>query len=88
MTEPHAASHPAGDTEHVPDPHGGSGAVEGAHGSTADHGDEHGHDDHAHDSMELGPVDWPMWGAGALGVAAGLVVAAAFAVATTFRFDA
>ncbi len=43
-----------------------------------DHGETHGHDDHAHLEETLGPVDWPAWGAGVLGVVAGLVVAWAF----------
>lgn len=74
MSEPHAS--------HVPDAHGASTQVEGPHGSTADHGDAgHGHDDHAHDGMGLGPIDWPMWGVGALGVALALVVAWLFWVA-------
>jgi hypothetical protein len=30
----------------------------------------------------LGPIDWPAWGAGALGALIGLVMAAAFAAAT------
>jgi hypothetical protein len=72
---------------HVPDEHGSSHEVAGPHGSTADHGEGHGHDDHAHGghghlAEPLGPIDWPMWGAGALGVAAGAVVAACFAVTT------
>ena len=47
----------------------------GPHGSTDDHGDDGGHDDHAHgDAMALGPIDAPRWGAAALGVLLGLVV--------------
>jgi hypothetical protein len=45
-----------------------------AHGSD-DHGETHGHDDHAHSSDALGPVDTVAWGAFALGIGAGLVVA-------------
>ena len=41
----------------------------------ADHGDTHGHDDHAHGNDALGPVDTARWGAFALGIAAGLLVA-------------
>jgi hypothetical protein len=73
---------------HVPDEHGTSKAVEGVHGSTADHGEDHGHDDHAHPSDALGPVDWAMWGAGVLGVLVGLVVTAGLVVATGFSFSA
>lgn len=46
-----------------------------AHGSTDDHGEDGGHDDHAHsDAMALGPIDVPRWGAAAVGVLLGLVV--------------
>jgi hypothetical protein len=46
-----------------------------AHGLD-DHGETHGHDDHAHgDGDALGPVDVERWGALALGLAAGLLVA-------------
>lgn len=61
---------------------GHAGAV--AHHATDDHGDEHGHDDHAHGGGEmLGPVDVTAWGAGALGVVLGLVVAFCFVLATS-----
>jgi hypothetical protein len=40
----------------------------------ADHGDA-GHDEHGEHAPALGPVDWFAWGAGILGVGAGLVVA-------------
>jgi len=73
---------------HVPDVHGASQAVEGQHGSTADHGDTHGHDDHAHADDALGPIDWSMWGVGVLGVALALVIAAGFVFATGFSFTA
>jgi len=46
-----------------------------AHGPD-DHGETHGHDDHAHTGDTLGPVDTRAWGALALGVGAGLLVAA------------
>ena len=45
-----------------------------AHGAD-DHGGSHGHDDHAHAVDELGPVDTAAWGAFAIGIAAGLLVA-------------
>ena len=46
-----------------------------AHGSTDDHGEDGGPDDHAHsDAMALGPIDVPRWGAAAVGVLLGLVV--------------
>lgn len=73
---------------HVPDVHGTSTVVAGAHGSTADHGDDHGHDDHAHPPEALGPIDWAMWGAGVLGVIVGLIVTAGLVLATSFSFSA
>jgi hypothetical protein len=58
--------------DHVPDP--------------AHHADEHdpGHEEHHADT--LGPVDWRMWGVGALGVIAALIVVACWAVGTQFVF--
>lgn len=84
MSDQHAPS----SADQVPDVHGTSRAVEGAHGSTADHGDDHGHDDHGHESMGLGPIDWQMWAVGVLGVAVGVVVTAGFVIATGFQFNA
>ena len=64
-----------------PDPHG-SDAMAGPHGA-GDHGEDHGHDDHAHgDGEPLGPIDLSAWGAGALGIVAGLVVALVMAAST------
>ena len=54
------------------DPH--ADEIAGPHGA-GDHGEDHGHDDHAHEDDDLGPVDVTAWGAGALGIAAGLVMA-------------
>ncbi len=66
----------------APDPHA-SDAMAGPHGSTDDHGDDHGHDDHAHgDGEALGPLDLQAWGAAALGIAAGLAVALVMAAST------
>ena len=60
---------------------GHAGAVE--HHLTDDHGDDHGHDDHAHEAEEsLGPIDGAAWGAGLLGVVIGLAVAFCFVLAT------
>ena len=42
-----------------------------------------GHDDHGAHGPSLGPVDWLAWGAGILGVGAGLVVAFCLYVATS-----
>ena len=48
-----------------------------------DAGDAHdAHDSHADAADALGPIDVFAWGAGALGVALGLVVAACFVLAT------
>jgi hypothetical protein len=64
-----------------PDPHG-SDAMAGPHGA-GDHGEDHGHDDHAHgDGEALGPLDVQAWGAGALGIAAGVLVALVMAAST------
>ncbi len=65
---------------HASDAPGHEGAV--AHHALGDHGDDHGHDDHAHDAEPLGPIDMIAWGASLLGIGLGVVVAAAFAVAT------
>jgi hypothetical protein len=67
------------------DPHesdlpGHEGAI--AHHATDDHGEDHGHDDHAHQSEELGPIDIWAWGAGAFGVLLGLAVTVCFVIAT------
>jgi hypothetical protein len=63
-----------------PKPHASphdSDAMAGPHGSMDDHGETHGHDDHAHaaDAMALGPIDLSAWGAAIAGIAAGLIVA-------------
>lgn len=59
------------------DPHAGEAMV-GPHGVADDHGDTHGHDDHAHGADVLGPLDVRAWGAALLGIALGLVVMVAF----------
>ena len=68
--------------QHASDVPGHAGAV--AHHATDDHGGDHGHDDHAHEGEDgaLGPIDVYAWGAGALGVAIGAVIAICFAAAT------
>jgi hypothetical protein len=63
-----------------PDPHAGESMV-GPHGTTGDHGDTHGHDDHAHAGMELGPIDRLAWAMGGLGIMLGFVIAAALLAA-------
>ncbi len=64
------------------DPHADEIVAGGPHGAD-DHGDApgHEHDDHAHPEEPLGPIDWRAYGAGALGLAIGLLMAATFAVA-------
>ena len=72
----------AHETHPVADEHGTSHAVEGSHGSAADHGDDHGHDDHAHAGGTLGPIDWTMWGVGVLGVIVALIITAGLVAAS------
>lgn len=69
-------SHSPGELHHPGD------VADEAHG-TADHGEEHGHDDHAHGGEALGPVDARAWGALILGAALGLVVAVCVAISTS-----
>jgi hypothetical protein len=88
MSETPAKDDDHGASAHVPDVHGTSTVVEGPHGSTADHGDGHGHDDHAHAEDALGGIDWPMWGVGVLGVVLALMMTGALAMATGFSFGA
>ena len=54
----------------------------GLHHATDDHGGDHGHDDHAHGEESLGSIDVFAWGAGVLGIAIGIGMAACFALAT------
>jgi hypothetical protein len=64
-----------------PDPHADESMV-GAHGSTDDHGGTHGHDDHAHASEKLGPLDPAAWGAALLGIVLGVGIVVALVVAS------
>ena len=64
------------------DPHAGESMV-GPHGDSMDHGDTHGHDDHAHGDEALGPIDTTAWGMGLAGILLGLVIALAFIQAAT-----
>ena len=57
------------------------------HGAT--HMDAHaqpGDDDHGHAEAALGPIDWQAWAHALLGVAAGVLVVAAFWVAVARPF--
>jgi hypothetical protein len=63
------------------DLHAGESMV-GPHGAVDDHGTDHGHDDHAHAGIELGPIDRTAWAMGALGILLGLLIAAAFLAAS------
>lgn len=87
MSETPARPEAHGASAGVADGHGAD-VIAGSHGATADHGEGHGHDDHAHASAGLGPADWPMWGAGVLGVALALAVTAALVLATGFSLGA
>jgi len=49
----------------------------------ADHGEEHGHDDHAHAGETLGPVDVQAWGALVGGIGLGLIVAICVAISVS-----
>jgi hypothetical protein len=68
MTDDHA--HQPGDI--ADEPHGAD-----------DHGDGHGHDDHAHPSEGLGPIDVQAWGALIVGIGLGLLVALCILLATS-----
>jgi ABC-type Zn2+ transport system substrate-binding protein/surface adhesin len=68
---------------HQADQPGHADAV--VHHRTDDHGEDHGHDDHAHGDGDtaLGPLDPYAWGAGLLGVGVAIVIAVCFAFATS-----
>lgn len=68
---------------HADPPHAHDGMT-GPHGAMADHGADHGHDDHAHGAASLGPVDVRAWGYGLLGIVLGLAVAVAIALGSGF----
>ncbi len=60
------------------DPHASDLPMAGGPHGLEDHGEDHGHDDHAHAEDALGPIDWPAYGAGVLGLVIGLVITWAF----------
>lgn len=68
------------------DEHADHAATADGHGDSHGdgHGDRHGGhgDDHGHGGMDLGPIDWRMWGIGVLGTAIGLVAAVCFGLTT------
>jgi hypothetical protein len=71
----HAAAHTTvvgGATDHAP-----------AHGDSHDEHADAGHD--AHGEPRVGPIDWPAWGASALGIVVGVVIAALFYLAVAAR---
>lgn len=70
-TQRPAATPESHDEHPVDEPHG-----------AGDHGDDGGHDDHAHAAEALGPIDWAAWTVGVVGVAIGVVIALGFAVST------
>lgn len=53
------------------------------HGAATTRSGDDGHDDHGHDDEALGPIDVAAWGAGVLGVGIAVVIAVAFAMATS-----
>ena len=66
---------------HADDAPGHEGAV--GHHLPDDHGEDHGHDDHAHgEGGALGPIDTAAWLAGVAGIVIALLIAGAFALAT------
>jgi hypothetical protein len=70
---------PAASPESVPD--GATGLA--GHAADEHHVDAHDPDGHGHGST-LGPIDWRAYGAGAIGTALGLVVAAILAISTGY----
>jgi len=79
MTEPDThATPPAG-----PTPHAAADLHDGPVHDAVDHGEDHGHDDHAHGAEALGPIDTWAWGAGALGLVVALIMVFCFGLATS-----
>ena len=79
-------THPTPETPETPAEHGHAAD---AHGAATGHAEgAHGHDDHMHAGMVLGPVDLRMWAVGIVGVIVALIITAGFAVATSFNFSA
>ena len=64
------------------DPHANE-IIEGGQHGLDDHAEapSHEQDDDAHADQPLGPIDWPAYGAGALGVVIGVAMATVFAAA-------
>ena len=76
---------PAASPESAPDNATGHAGHAGLADHAADehHVDAHDSDGHGHGST-LGPIDWRAYGAGVIGAARGLVVAANLAVSTGY----
>lgn len=65
------------------EPPAGDAAHEAGHGG-AGHEGGHGHAEHGHADEALGPIEWSQWAAGLVGVAAGALVAVAFALSSGY----
>jgi hypothetical protein len=70
-----------GDTHGPRDAHYPGDIADEPHGRD-DHSETHGHDDHADGSEALGPIDVQAWGALAIGIGLGLLVAICVALST------
>ena len=72
------------ETTHAKDEIHGVRAGDAPHGATHGEGahEDAAHGDRAH-GAPLGPIDWFAWGAGLLGIGAGLVVAACLLISTS-----
>jgi hypothetical protein len=72
------------ETTHANDKIHGAHTGDAPHGATPGEGahEDAAHGDHTH-GTPLGPIDWLAWGAGLLGIAAGLAVAACLYLSTS-----
>jgi hypothetical protein len=73
---------PTPDASDDPHAHDAMHSADEPHGA-GDHGETHGHDDHGHMDVPLGPVDWFAWSAGAIGVLVALAMWWVLAIATS-----
>ena len=74
----------AAETVEAAAPPAGEGAGHESGQDSAGHDGEHGHAEHGHGGEALGPIEWSQWAAGLVGVAAGAIVAVAFALSTGY----